>query len=433
MNGATPLSSADPDNRRPPRRGGSAASGPAPPRRPGASPCAARRSRRGPASAGRRRRTPAAAGRAAQRQVRGSSPSRGGSTTHRVRPRSRGRSPTPRTSGASGTLRRPRATAARIRVAGQHRARARHQAAGEVAGARVQLQHAPGLAAPRASVTAATSAAFAAGPTWANAPGGHAQRPPARLGTSGQPAASSRSTVRGERLRRGQPNHPPADGARPPHRSRPACTSQPTASSAPECRAPPPAAQPGKRRGQRRGQQRARRDIHDVVRSPGPKAKRRAPPGQPRPPAGRAPDSHTPGPPPAPGPPACPARATTIAPLAARCSPSSTCCHWQPPQRPNSGQGGCTRRARPLDRRPARPRPPAPPPPSRARTRSPGAASGTKVTRPSASPPLLPPDRVAAGRQPGISTRTSVLEESLPAAGRPQVPVSSGIPAPAPA
>src|SRR5262249_6697605 len=67
------------------------------------------------------------------------------------------------------------------------------------------------------------------------------------------------------------------------------------------------------------------------------------------------------------------------------CASRLTCCHWQPPHNPKIGHGGAIRSSPgrsiaassaqatfPFSRS------------RRARTRSPGAASGTKVTRPSA-------------------------------------------------
>ena len=100
-----------------------------------------------------------------------------------------------------------------------------------------------------------------------------------------------------------------------------------------------------------------------------------------------------------------PSARSTMVFLAARCAPIVTCCHWQPPQVPNSGHGGGTRSG--PGRSIADQLAPGDLPLlalERTRTRSPGAASGTNVTRPSSArpralPALLPPDGVAAGRE----------------------------------
>src|SRR5450432_613727 len=81
-----------------------------------------------------------------------------------------------------------------------------------------------------------------------------------------------------------------------------------------------------------------------------------------------------------------PSARSTMAFLAARCASSETCCHWQPPQAPNSGQAGSTRSAprRSIETSSAQATRSFACT-TRARTRSPGAASGTNVARPSAA------------------------------------------------
>src|SRR5436190_3476697 len=90
-----------------------------------------------------------------------------------------------------------------------------------------------------------------------------------------------------------------------------------------------------------------------------------------------------------------------------------TCCHWHPPQVPNRGHGAATRSG--PGRSIATSSPHASLPFSRsirARTRSPGAASGTNVTRPSSaarapSPPRCRPTASPPGASDSTSTGTS--------------------------
>ena len=135
-----------------------------------------------------------------------------------------------------------------------------------------------------------------------------------------------------------------------------------------------------------------------------------------------------------------PSARSTIAFLAARWASIETCCHWQPPQLPNSGHGGGTRSA--LARSIAVSSPQAARPFSRSirtRTRSPGAASGTKVARPSlalsapaglrcrpmASPPMASPSiSTVTSRRSRSSIR---LREGLPGAAAGEVEVEEAV------